>query len=319
MKSLSLIAYCLVLLAPLSSAAETKPVEELRFEPTDAERERTVPVKVYLAESDKPQPVVLFSHGLGGSRENNAYLGKYWGAAGYVAVFMQHPGSDEQVWKAAPPGERLAALKAAASAKSFRDRNEDVSFVIDQLESWNDQAGHPLNGKLDLKHIGMSGHSFGAVTTLSVAGRKYPFNRNFAEERITAFLAMSPQPGKGMSPSAAFGQLSQPILCMTGANDGSPIDSKLQPADRRKVYEALPAGDKYQLVLDGAEHYAFGDSDGRLLKRQRNSKHHPAIQKISLQFWNAYLKGDEKSKKWLQSERVLTESGLGEGDAWEWK
>lgn len=319
MKSLLLVACSIVLLAPRSSAADTNPVVELRFEPTDAERKRTVPIKLYLAESDKPQPVVLFSHGLGGSRENNPYLGRHWGAAGYVAVFMQHPGSDEQVWKSAPPGQRLAAIKAAASAQSFRERNEDVSFVIDQLEIWNKQADHPLNGRLDLKHIGMSGHSFGAVTTLSVAGRKYPFNRSFAEGRIAAFLAMSPQPGKGLSSSAAFGQLSQPILCMTGANDGSPIDPTLKPADRRKVYEALPTGDKFQLVLDGAEHHVFGDADGPVQKRQRNPQHHPAIQKISLQFWNAYLKGDEQSKKWLQSVRVLPESGLGEADVWEWK
>ena len=38
-------------------------------------RSRAVPVKVHLGKSRAPTPVVLFSHGLGGSRENNAYLG----------------------------------------------------------------------------------------------------------------------------------------------------------------------------------------------------------------------------------------------------
>ena len=40
-------------------------------------------------------PVVLFSHGLGGSREGYGYLGSYWAAHGYVAVHLQHIGSDE--------------------------------------------------------------------------------------------------------------------------------------------------------------------------------------------------------------------------------
>jgi predicted dienelactone hydrolase len=39
------------------------------LDPVDAKRKRTVPVKIYLTEAGGPRPVVLFSHGLGGSRE----------------------------------------------------------------------------------------------------------------------------------------------------------------------------------------------------------------------------------------------------------
>jgi len=311
------LATAIFLLTAAGGIGRAAEVIELRFEPVDAKRQRKVPLKVYLAKADNPQPVVLFSHGLGGSRDNNAYLGKHWAAAGYVAVFMQHAGSDQEVWKSVPAGKRLQALKAAASARSFLDRVGDVSFVIDQLERWNKEPGHALAGKLDLERLGMSGHSFGAVTTLAVAGRKYPLNRSFPEERIDAFLAMSPQPGKGMTAVRAFGHLKRPILCMTGTNDGSPLDPTMKPAVRREVFAALPAGDKFQLVLDGAHHFAFGDSGGRF--RRRDPKHHPAIGKISLAFWNAYLKGDATAKRWLQSKRVVGESGLGAADVWEWK
>lgn len=308
------------LLTPLVCLAAGA-VHESRFEPIDQKRERTVPIKVYLDESSSPRPVVLFSHGLGGSRENNSYLGKHWAEAGYAAVFMQHPGSDAEVWKSARLGEKFTKLKAAAGAESFRDRIGDVSFVIDQLEVWNRQADHPLQGKLDLDHIGMSGHSFGAVTTLAVAGQKLLLGLSFPEERIDAFLAMSPQPGKGVEPAKGFGHLTKPLLCMTGTEDKSPIDPGLTPADRREVYTALPAGDKYELVLEGAQHSAFGGGDGNrvLALRGRDPAHHPAIQKISLQFWNAYLKGDESAKKWLQSKQVVADSGLDPSDVWEWK
>ena len=316
--STSNITVALLLLASAVFGDDASPVRELRLEPVDESRSRIVPVKVYISGERFPQPVVLFSHGLGGSRENNLYLGKSWAAAGYVAVFMQHPGSDEDVWKSVGIGERQAALKSAASARSSRERFADVPFVIDQLEIWNKQDGHELYRKLDLEHIGMSGHSYGAVTTLAVAGQEYPLNRSFPDDRIAAFLAMSPQPGKGVDPQKAFGHLTKPILCMTGTDDASPIDPTLEPSARREVYAALPPGDKYQLVLKDAQHFAFGDSQ-RFRTRQRNLKHHPAIQQISLNFWNAYLKDDAEAKRWLRSGQPISNTGLSDDNVWEWK
>lgn len=307
-----------LLLASVATADDANSVRELRFDPIDVNRSRPVPVKVYMRASRIPQPVVLFSHGLGGSRENNAYLGRHWAAAGYVAVFMQHAGSDNQVLKSARAGEKLAALKAAVGAIASRERFADVPFVIDRLEVWNKQDGHELSGKLNLTRIGMSGHSYGAVTTLAVAGRKFPLNRSFRDGRIDAFFAMSPQPGKGLEPGKAFGHIARPFLCMTGTKDASPIDPTFKPSARREVYAAFPAGDKYQLVLKDAEHFAFGDSRG-LRTRGRNPKHHPAIQEISVHFWNAYLKNDADSKRWLQSQRAVTATGLHNDDVWEWK
>jgi len=296
----------------------TSTIQELLFEPLDEKRGRVVPVKVYFSKSNNPQPVILFSHGLGGSRENNVYLGKSWAAAGYVAVFMQHQGSDDEVWKTARVGKRMAALKSAASVQSSLQRFADVPFVIDQLEDWNNQDGHFLNKQLDLELIGMSGHSYGAITTLAVAGRKFPFNHNFRDKRIDAFLALSPQPGKAIEASKAFGHMAIPILCMTGTLDGNPIDPQFNPLERQKVFIALPKGDKYQLVLEGAEHFAFGDNKSRRTKG-RNPKHHTAIQQISLRFWDAYLKGDTISKQWLHSKQAITDTGLSDADVWDWK
>ena len=274
-------------LAGIHCLGEGTTVQELLLDTKDEKRDRVVPLKIYLPELKDPFPVVLFSHGLGGSRENNKYLGLHWAEDGFVGVFLQHAGSDAEVWKSAKPGQRMSALKAAASAQSSKDRIADVSYVLDQLGIWNKEKGHILEGKLNLEKVGMSGHSFGAVTTMAVAGRKFPFSQSYPEERIDAFFAMSPQSGKGLPASKAFGHLEKPILCMSGTKDGSPIDPGLNPESRKDVYAAMPHGDKYQLILDGGEHFAFGDQDGRS-SRNRNPKHHPAIQQISVQFWNAY-------------------------------
>ena len=312
--------YVIILCSLLFGIVQMQAVEilELRYDPIDQQRKRTVPIKVYLIKSDAAKPVILFSHGLGGSRENNPYLGRYWAEAGFVAVFMQHHGSDERVWKEAAAGQRFAKLKQAAGAQSFMDRCKDVPFVIDQLELWQKQEQHGLEGQMDLDHIGLSGHSFGAVTTISVSGVTYPMNIDLEEKRIDAFLAMSPQPGKTGNIKKKFASVAKPVLCMTGTKDGSPIEPSLKPSDRQKVYTALPAGDKYQLVLFEAEHHAFGDHESKNYGK-RNETHHPAIQQISLKFWQAYLQDDEAAKQWLQSQKPIMETGLSDKDTWQSK
>lgn len=80
---------------------------------------RKVPIKVYLPSGDSPTPVVLFSHGLGGSREGFKHGGEHWARRGYVAVFLQHPGSDESVWRGASLGQRRSALTEAANGQNL--------------------------------------------------------------------------------------------------------------------------------------------------------------------------------------------------------
>ena len=321
MTRLTLTTLLLLSAAGLTAAdAPQKPREVVDWlvEPLDAARDRVVPLKLYLPETDRPVPVVLFSHGLGGSRNNNSYLGKHWAAAGYAAVFIQHAGSDEEVWKSTSAGQRMQAMQAAASAQSTQARYADVPFVIDQLEKWNQTEGNPLHGKLDLEKIGMSGHSFGAVTTQGLMGQAFPGNRSVAEPRLKAFFPMSPSSHRTLSPEQAFGGISKPVLCMTGTEDRSPADPRTTPESRRLVYAAMPAGDKYQLVFEGGEHHVFGD---RALRagEQRDDRCHPAIQRISTAVWDAYLKGDAAAKAWLQSDKPKTELGLLEKDVWEWK
>ena len=293
--------------------------DTLLLEVHAADQERVIPIKVYLPKTKIPVPIILFSHGLGGSRYNNAYLGRYWAENGYLGVFIQHPGSDSEIWETSRPRERLAALKSAANLENSRARIQDVRSVIDQLETWNQTNEHPLSGRLDIEHIGMSGHSFGAVTTLRVAGLKPPFGQATPDERISAFLAMSPQPG-GNNPRVALRSVKKPILCMTGTDDRSVINRRLTPEMRQQVYESLPAGEKYQLVLQDANHMSFSDStSSRLRKQTRNPQHHAAIQAISLKFWDAYLNHQPEAKKWLQSKDPFKDRQLAPADSWEWK
>lgn len=165
--SFSLCCCSAVVMADYDPLAVRRGVDSqtIELKVTDESRERDVPIKIYLPASRDPAPVVLFSHGLGGTREGCVYLGRHWSARGYAAVFLQHPGSDDSVWKDKPLLQRMAAMRRAASAQNFQLRVQDVAVVLDQLDKWDQERKHPLNGRLDMERVGMSGHSFGAVTT----------------------------------------------------------------------------------------------------------------------------------------------------------
>jgi predicted dienelactone hydrolase len=281
--------------------ADSSPAHVVDLVVDDAERGREIPLRIYLPAGDAPAPVVLFSHGLGGSREGYAYLGQHWAARGYAVVALQHPGSDDAVWRDVPPRQRLAALREAASPANFLLRVHDVPAVLDQLERWNGEADHPLAGHLDLDTVGMAGHSFGAVTTQAVAGQSVGRGRQpFTDERIDAALALSPSSPRRGSPQRAFGQVEIPWMLMTGTEDVAPIGDA-DVASRLAVFPALPPGAKYELVLDGAQHSAFSD---RPLPGDapRNPNHHRAILTLSTAFWDAWLRDDPAARAWLDGD-----------------
>jgi predicted dienelactone hydrolase len=300
----------------------------------DASRQRDIPIRIYLPAGQSEAPVVLFSHGLGGSRENNRYLGVHWAARGYVGVFLQHPGSDESVWKDAAAGERYKQLRTAANGRNLQLRIDDVPAVLDQLETWNKTSGHQLAGRLDLTRVGMSGHSFGAITTQAVSGQAFPFvggglasrragassgraGTSTTEPRIKASVIFSPSGPRLGDPRTAFSGVKVPWLLMTGTEDTAPIGD-IDVASRLAVFPALPPGDKFELVLDGAAHSAFGDRDlPGDREGSRNPNHHRVIIALSTAFLDTYLRNDPAARAWLNGNGPA--SVLEKADRWQKK
>ena len=242
--------------------------------------------------------MVLFSHGLGGSREGNSFMGQHWAERGYAAVFMQHAGSDTSVWRDKAVAQRMGAMKQAANAQNLLGRVKDVHAVIDQLARWNSDSASVLKGRLDLKRVGMSGHSFGALTTQAVSGEKFPMGGRMTDSRIKAAIMFSPSSPRRGDAKEAFGAVAIPWMLMTGTKDVAPI-GEADVASRLAVFPALPPGHKYELVLDNAEHSAFTERALPGDHETRNPNHHRAILAISTAFWDAYLNGDAAAREWL--------------------
>ncbi len=302
---------------PLKTDIDPESVKTLDTRFTYGKQDREIPVLVYLPVTEGKAPVVIFSHGLGGSRNGSAFLGKHWAARGYLAVFIQHPGSDESVMEGLRPLKRYAALKKAASLKSTLDRVKDIPALIDQLAIWNEEAGHSLEGRIEINQIGMSGHSFGALTTQYVSGQSIGrTSQHFTDERIRAALPMSPSGPRSGSTEEAFAVVAIPWLLMTGTEDDSPIGD-FEPEDRLEVFPALPPEGKYELVLWKAEHSVFTERRLPGDRERRNPNHHKAILALSTAFWDVYLQDDPEARKWLDGDGP--KSVLESKDRWQRK
>ncbi len=298
---------------PLSVQPQVKPkVVDLTV--NDKQRNREIPIRVYLPLVKSSAAVILFSHGLGGSREGSSFLGKHWAARGYVTVFLQHPGSDTSVWKDKPTAQRMAAMREAANGQNYMLRVQDVYAVLNQLDLWNKMKEHVLEARLDLGKVGMSGHSFGAITTQAVSGQTTAKGKfSFTESRIKAAVVMSPSTPKIGKPQTAFGKVSIPWLLMTGTKDTSLIgDADMK--SRLAVYPALPAGSKYELVLYGAEHSVFTERALPGDQEPRNPNHHRVILALSTAFWDTYLQKNSAAKEWLDGDGP--KSVLESDDSW---
>lgn len=279
-------------------------VSEMLGEWGDKARDRQVPFKIYLPkEAPGARPIVIFSHGLGGSREGAAYLGHYLASYGYVCVHIQHPGSDESIWKGSPnPMESMRNwFKSPMEVwRQAQARFLDLPLAIDALSIMNAEDPR-LRGRLDLSRIGMSGHSFGAISTLAAAGQQMGPARlasSYAEPRIKAAIALSPSPPQRRTDYATlYAGIRVPILHITGTEDKDPVGERFPPEARFIPFENITTTDQYLLVINGATHMTFGGSER--LSFIPKAEHLHLVEMVSLAFWDAYLLDDPKAKAWL--------------------
>ena len=274
----------------------------------DAARSRQVPVKLYVpmpapANSGHTKfPVILFSHGLGGSREGGKQWAAHWASHGFIVVAMQHIGSDEGLWKGASPRDIATKMKAGMTLSNLSLRVGDVGFVIDEVIR-RSASGDTAFANADPRRIGMSGHSFGGQTTLAVTGQKSPMLGGQAglDLRISAAIAFSPNARDKSNLARQFGEITLPFFSVTGSMDGSILNDDTKFEDRRLPYENMPAGQKYLAVFDGGDHMVFGGHalGARRPETARDKRIQLDVMAGTLAFWNATLMKDASARSWL--------------------
>ena len=289
---------------PYKSAPGTRAVAVETFDWHDGDRDRPVPAKIYYPrEGEGPWPVLIVSHGLGGSRDGYEYLGRHWASHGYVSVHLQHIGSDTSVWKG-KTNPMQAMREAVADVSNAIARPGDVAFAIDQVTKMQEGNG-PLAGRLDLEHVGMAGHSFGAWTTLAVAGLGARRPR-FRDERVKAAIAMSAPPAAPRQRGRAYRHIRIPVLHMTGTLDDSPV-SGAKAAERRIPFDRIDGAPQYLVTFEGGDHMVFSDRRWGTIAQQpgsggdasKDARFHDLIRQATTAFWDAYLRQDTAARRWL--------------------
>ena len=277
----------------------------------DEKRNRKVPVKIYVPDiKDRKLPCVFWSHGLGGSRDGASFLARYISEQGFILVHMTHIGTDTSIWEGKPghPWDVIRAHKITRHVSM--ERFKDPSFVLNELEK-RAQAGEEPYTKIDFERIGISGHSFGAVTTQIMAGHKLGKKKRLYSMRDERFkcgipYSLGPTYNQTEPPERIYGPIAIPMLYMTGTEDASPVSGK-DYTTRLPIFESAEGPDQHLLILQDGDHMVFAGSRGGLKENPKREEHEDIIQKTSLAFWQAYLNDHSDALEWLHNENGIQE------------
>jgi predicted dienelactone hydrolase len=272
----------------------------------DARRNKDLHLRVFYPEAAGQYPVIVFSHGAGGSQNCCEELTQHWASYGYVTIQPTH--EDSAVQRQDAGEENVRFLQAARDALKqpglWESRPRDISFVLDSLGELQKRVPE-LAEKIDAQHIGVGGHSMGSFTAEAVAGALVDLPTkpvtSFADGRVKAVLCLSPQgPGQFGLTEASFRSLRIPYLGVTGSLDS--LGPLADAAWHETPFELSPAGDKYHVDIEGASHMSFITARTPVpAKAQQADDILEYTNSAALAFWDAYLKNDANAKEYLQS------------------
>jgi len=232
-------------------------------------------------------PLVIFSHGNGGSRNQNTFWCDYLASHGYIIVSADHTGNAR--WTIIDGKPVLA--QGSERTNSAKDRPRDLSFLLDQMIRWDKGADKRFAGRIDTERAAVAGMSFGSFTAHWASDQ---------DPRFKAVIAMS-----GAPPSHT--NLIVPSLRMLGTEDrtlGVPGNNAIRDNHTKHT------GPSFLLELKNGGHFSFtdmfkinksfGDGVGAGKRRDTNEPFeftsmeatYKIINSYSVAFLGYYLKGE---------------------------
>ncbi|MCP5267408.1 MAG: hypothetical protein H6943_00070 [Zoogloeaceae bacterium] len=252
----------------------------------DATRNRSLRWTSLHPLAEPAAPLIIYSHGLGGSRDSGLAWRRHWASWGIASLALQHPGTDRE---ALPGGSPLALrhlLRTAVDKAQLAARQHDLLFALEQLAYQQPD-----------RRIGIAGHSYGAVSALRLIGERRGDNDLPADPRIAAALLLSPSARGGSLPlDERFADVAMPCLHLTGSADDGIGRGDIDASERCLPFRHSRHTGQYLLVLANARHTDLaGDS------MHASPRLQPLLQAASTAFWRAHLLDDRQALNCLCS------------------
>jgi predicted dienelactone hydrolase len=279
----------------------------------DINRRKELPVAACFEEQGGKCPVILFSHGAGGSPGYLMPLARFWAEHGYVCLMPTHGDSLRLlgVRQSLDEAQRGQVVNASlCDWKNWQERPRDVSFLLDSFAELEQQAPE-LEGRMDYLRVGVAGHSIGGHTAQLLGGATIdlPNGRkgcSFADPRVRAIVVLSSEGVGilGLTPDS-WRRLRVPMMTMSGSLDGGPGGQP--PHWRMGPFRGAPAGHKYHATIKGAYHGSFVGRVAHIADENQASDQAAIFDQVkaaTLTFWDAYLKQDPDALRSLQSDAL---------------
>ncbi|TQR40568.1 alpha/beta hydrolase family protein [Paenibacillus popilliae] len=234
-----------------------------------------------LSDAESPYPVLIFSHGFNGFRNQNTFQVEELASQGYIVVCIDH--AYDAAATVYPDGRTAYFQSTNLIDISERDRHiklwkEDVAFVLDQVEKLNQSNGRFM-GRIDTSRIGMFGHSYGGATSAQMLAE---------DSRIKAAIDMD-----GTLYGTAFSEsgIGKPFLLMSAEMNE---DSKEESHEDEIRNKRALAGGGMSMVIPHTDHASFSDFHliSPLLRSPGEDPRyvHRIINEFSLAFFDLYVK-----------------------------
>jgi len=209
------------------------------------------------ARAEQGFPVIIFSHGWNGFNAQNTGQALELASHGFVVVGVQH--SYGAVITVFPDGttannnpealpEGLPQDEYETAAHVLADQwAGDLGFTLDDLKIQNEDQANPFYGMLDLKHVGVYGHSTGGGAAIQFCS---------IDPRCIALLGMDP-----FMPPVSYevidSGVAQPSFFMFSQQWAGDVDSRNNELFNR-FYPQIKQ--LYGVVaIDDTAHYDFTD------------------------------------------------------------
>lgn len=242
------------------------------------------PVQIYLPEVQRGRqgrpaqgfPLVVISHGLGGTSDSYTYLAEYLASGGIAVAAIEHAGSNDQQLYALLTGQSDAVVQD----EEFLRRPRDVSLTLNTLDRLNTTPS-PLRRQLDLSRVGIVGQSFGGYTALALAGATFDteglaaaclpstFSSNpslllqcqatrlgdpgteLSDPRVNAIFVMNPI-GSALFGETGYGRVAVPVLVVGGTAD------TIAPAFPEQIepFSWMTTPERHLLLINRATHFS---------------------------------------------------------------